>query len=201
MDVEKYKKYALIIIVVMFILLLIYVLVLPNKDAIIERIETKKQEGISTANSPFDISDYENDKLVQDFLNPTAREIADINERYGYENVSFDENGLNINYNYGGRQLMTDIWPDTLYTRKYVNPELEIYLLMASDNYLTIELVDVEKSDIEGYIQKIKDEYSDKLDLKEEGVIYKAKNARGTTVTISYDPETFEAIIKYEEQK
>lgn len=200
MEIEKYKKLAKIIVVLLIILFVVAFFVLPNmnKD---NGNKNNDEEGISTE-TPFNASNYDNGKMVQDYLNPTADERAAVDERYGIGNTIFNEDGLYIyalNDDEENR-LVTDIWPDTPFTNMVVEPELDIYLVEVGETYLSINLEKVTEKDLKKYVKSIEDDFSRELYSRHSETLYRAANKGNVVVDVKFYPDTSTALIRYDYQ-
>lgn len=187
--------------VLTFILILILLFVFLIWPKIINKDSTTKndEEGIST-NIPFKASDYDNSKMVQDYLNPTDEERAAITQKYGLGYSYFDGEGLhlvNISdvYTYEEDQLITDRWPNHKFTNAVVKPDMELREIIVAQTYLEIYVKDVSKKELKNYIKEIEDEYKHETSSGNPNSIYKAYNDDGNTVDITWKSE--QGCIKY----
>lgn len=201
MEVERYKKIAKIIVVLIVFLLIIAFFVLPKINEVEDSGENKNEEGISTE-TPFYASNYDNGKFIQDYLNPTEYEIGAVVERYGENNYHFNEQGL---YIYAveddeENRLYTDVWPDTAFTNMVVEPDLDIYLIEVGQTYLVINVENVKEKDLKEYVKSIEDEFSRELYSRHSDVLYRAANENNLVVDIKYYPNTATAVIRYDNQ-
>ncbi|MBQ8298618.1 MAG: hypothetical protein IJX99_01925 [Clostridia bacterium] len=201
MEIEKYKKIAKIIVVLIVFLLLIVFFILPKASDYKESGIGKNEEGIST-DTPFDASNYDNGKLVQDYLNPTDDEIGAITQRYGVDNYVFNEQGL---YVYAvnddeENRLYTDVWPDTAFTNMVLKPDLDMYLIEVGQTYLVINLEKVTEKELKQYIKSIEDDFSRELYSRHSETLYRAVNEKNIIVDIQYYPNTSTAYIRYDYQ-
>lgn len=200
MEIERYKKLAKIIGVSLIVLVCISFFIIPNMNKKPNNNDNnKKNEGISTG-TPFKPSNYDNGKLVQDYLNPTDEEIGAVIDRYGLDNFKFTDQGL---YVYAlnddeENRLYTDVWIENKFLDMIVKPELEIFLIEIGDTYLVINLENVDEKDLKKYIKTIEDEYSRELYSRHSETIYRAANKKEMLVDIKFYPETEKAVIRYE---
>lgn len=197
MDIERYKKIAKLLVVLMVILIIVLFFVLP---AVKENKEIKEIDSDISNTGMFITSDYDNGKLVQDYLNPTEEEKAAVGARFGYGNFWFSDIGLEVYplEDDESKVIYTDVWFDHEFLNAVQKPEMDIFLIEVSDSYLQIEVENVEEDDLKDYSKLIKDEYSNKLYSRYSETVFRAYNSKEMIVDIKFYPKTSKGIIRYE---
>lgn len=202
MNVKKLKRIALLLIISLIIVIFISVITSNEDSKVINNNNNQNQNEISTESTVNLINEYDNDRMIQDYTNPTTEEKAKVFDLYGVENVSFTKQGLVIyptEYDNTEKRLLTDIWVDNEMTNKVSPPTVgEMYLLEVGQTYLIISLKDVTEKELKQYINEINDEYSDVTKIKSDSILYYAKNDDGSSVKIEYKKSNKKATIEYE---
>jgi hypothetical protein len=189
MKKEKLVRIAkMLLIAIVAIILFVFVILPKLKDG---NITTgKADEGIST-DITFNASDYDNNKMVQDYSNPTDEERLAINKKYGMGHSYFDEEGLHLVdiadiYTYEEDKLITDKWPDHEFTNSIIKPDMEIREIIVAETYLKIYKKNVSKKEIEKYVKEIKKEYKYEITGGLPKSIYRACNEEEELVDVMW---------------
>lgn len=197
MNIEKLKKIFRLLVIVLIILLVISLYIIPKSRE--GELINKEEAGVST-DVIFQASQYDNGKIVQDYLNPTDAEKNKLISLYGQGNFYFSGDGLHLvlPYEHNGERLVTDIWPDNEITRNFVKPEMDLFEVQVSKNLVKITLENVDKKDLKKYIKDIKDEYKNEVKNDNPTIIYTAYSDDYKTVTIKFDETKSQGIITYD---
>ena len=197
MERQKLEKILKLLVISLIILLVFLLYILPKSRK--GELINKEEPGIST-DVTFQVSQYDNGKMVQDYLNPTEEEKSKLSEFYGYGNFYFAEDGLHLVLPYldEGDRLVTDIWPDNETTKNFVQPEMELLKLEMTSNLLEITVKDVNLKDMKKYIKDIKDEYKNEVENDNPTILYLAYSDDYKTVTVKFDKDKSKGIITYD---
>lgn len=197
MESKKLKKILKLLVITIIILLIFLLYILPKSRK--GELINKEEPGVST-DVIFQASQYDNGKMVQDYLNPTEAEKNKLVGLYGYGNFYFSEDGLHLvlPYKDDGDRLITDVWPENEITRNFVKPEMEIFELEMTDFLLKITVKNVDSKDLKKYIKNIKDEYKNEVKKDNPTILYMAYTDDYKTVTVKFDKEKSEGVITYD---
>ena len=197
MDREKLKKILVLLVLALIVIFVIAVYVIPKSKE--GDLIKKEENGVST-DVIFQASQYDNGKIVQDYLNPTEVEKNKLTSLYGAGNFYFSGDGLHLVLPYGrdGERLITDIWPENSITKNIVKPEMDIYEIEMSDVLLKITVENVESKDMKKYIKEIKDEYKNEVKNDNPTILYTAYTDDYRTVTVKIDENKSKGTITYD---
>lgn len=180
------------------ILLVVFICVIKivgskNNNAISNDNKTSENgEQLETVTEPeidYEVLDNSR-KIMRDYRNPTPDDQAEAYDLYGYDYVSFSEDGLVVEANeYEGteKRLITDVWPDEDLTANLKKPEVgTLDIVEVGETYVIIQLRSIKESEAKKYISQIKGEYSNSQKVSDKRILYLAQNDAGSTVRIKY---------------
>ena len=194
-DKKKLKRLFVMVSIAFIIVLILAFGILPKAEngAII-----KKEDGVSN-NAVFEASQYEKEKMIQDYMNPTESEKNFVNATYGVGNWYFDNQGLHVTLQYveDNERLFTDIWPENDLTQNILKPEMEILEIELGKTFIQIKVADVTERNINKYIKDIKKEYKNEMTPISLNEIFRASSKENKVVSIEFKEVASEAIIRY----
>lgn len=197
MNYEKLKRLASLIIVLIFI-----IFIASNCERKVssdeEQQNLKEHQDVSTE-TPFDISEVEEDGIARDYTNPTEEEEEEAYIIYGKDGCYFDEKGLHIKLENGKEILRTQlVLEDFEFLKTIPMPdEKKIEYFEYEVNMLRIFLKNISEKENESYLKKIKEIYKYPVTITEATAIYKADSAEGHRVTVFYNIPTQKAMYNF----
>ena len=197
METQKLKKIFKLLIFAIILLLIFLLYILPKSRE--GELVNKEEPGVST-DVVFQASQYDNRKMIQDYLNPTEEEKNKLVGLYGTGNFYFSGDGLHLvlPYDENGEKLITDVWPENDITRNFVKPEMDLFEVEMSKVLLKITVEDVDLKDMKNYIKSIKDEYKNEAKNDNPTMLYTAYTDDYKTVTVKFDKAKSEGVITYD---
>lgn len=190
----KKLKILAVFVAILLVVLIFVIKIIGSKNNTIsnDNKANENEEQLETVTEPE--MDYEvldnSRKIMRDYRNPTPDDQAEAYDLYGYEYVSFSEDGLVLGANeYEGteKRLITDVWPDEDLTANLKKTEVgTLDIVEVGETYVTIQLRSIKESEVKKYISQIKGEYSYSQKVSDKRILYLAQNSAGTSVRIKY---------------
>lgn len=197
MNYEKLKRLA-ILIGVLIVIILIATNCEKKVDLEAEKESIKEHQDVSTE-TPFDISEVEEEGIARDYTNPTAEEEQEAYIIYGKDGCYFDEKGLHIKNTNGKETLRTQLLlEDFAFINTIPMPDSKkVDYYEYEDNVFRIFLKNVSEKETESYLKKIKEIYKYPVTITETEVIYKADCSDGHRVTVSFNASAERATFNF----